>query len=130
MQGIAYTFEEIDAFKRNIISWIEESVYGTLTSAADKFGLHKSIVYNWMNADPKFKEDLRNARVQAKDTGLDLAETKLMQAINEGNTAELLFFLKTQGKQRGYIERSEIDYKELKPPVIIDDVDSILDENQ
>ena len=33
---------------------------------------------------------------------------KLIQHINKGNVAALIFYLKTQGKGRGYIERSEV----------------------
>ena len=32
------------------------------------------------------------------------------QAINAGNLTAIIFFLKTQGKSRGYSERSEHDF--------------------
>jgi len=33
-----------------------------------------------------------------------------MKQIQEGQTAATIFYLKTKGKARGYVERSEIDH--------------------
>lgn len=38
----------------------------------------------------------------------DLAESKLMMAINEGNLTAIIFYLKTKHKGRGYVEGQEI----------------------
>ena len=38
----------------------------------------------------------------------DFAESELMKLIKDGNVAATIFFLKTQGKARGYIERQEV----------------------
>jgi hypothetical protein len=40
---------------------------------------------------------------------LDFAETMLYKAIKTGKTAELIFYLKTKGQKRGYIERQRLD---------------------
>jgi hypothetical protein len=47
--------------------------------------------------------------LNARELALDVGESQLMKAVNEGKTAELLFFLKTQGKSRGYVERQEVE---------------------
>lgn len=53
---------------------------------------------------------MQQAIQEGKNRILDLAENKLATKINEGDTTSLIFFLKTQGKSRGYVERSEHDH--------------------
>jgi len=38
---------------------------------------------------------------------MDMAELKLLDAVVMGQPWAILFYLKTQGKDRGYVERSE-----------------------
>lgn len=38
----------------------------------------------------------------------DLAETKLIEAINGGDLAAVKYYLSTKGKHRGYVERQEV----------------------
>jgi hypothetical protein len=51
--------------------------------------------------------ELTEAANEARETMLDNAESKLYTEAMGGNTAALIFLLKTQGKKRGYIERQE-----------------------
>ena len=46
---------------------------------------------------------------EARESSVDLAESKLIEAIKNGNLTAIIFFLKTQGKSRGYVERSGHD---------------------
>ena len=39
----------------------------------------------------------------------------LYKAIKEGKTPELIFFLKTKGQARGYIEKQRLDVTQSKP---------------
>ena len=84
---------------------------GLLTTAAKKAGLNYSTVWRYTQDFPLVKQ----AVVEAKERMLDLAESKLYKKIKEGDNTMIIFFLKTQGKGRGFIERSEITGAEGVP---------------
>lgn len=78
--------------------------YACNVSATCKaIGLSRRMYYRWIDECPDFKEAIEDAR----EALVDLAETKLQQNIMEGKEASIFFFLKTQGKDRGYIETVE-----------------------
>ena len=79
---------------------------GILTTAARRLGCASCTVYEYLERFPALKGVLGEAR----ESSVDLAESKLMEAINAGNLTAIIFFLKTQGKSRGYSERSEHDF--------------------
>ena len=65
---------------------------------------------DWMTAEKYVKKfDLYDEFLNKKEALVDLAETKLRDKIRQGDTAAILFTLKTVGKSRGYIERREVD---------------------
>jgi hypothetical protein len=41
---------------------------------------------------------------------LDFAESQLHKQIQSGEVSSTIFYLKTKGKKRGYVERSEVDH--------------------
>ena len=49
-----------------------------------------------------------SADIDIGDIALDFAESKLYELIKEANVPATLFYLKTKGKNRGYIERQEL----------------------
>ena len=60
-------------------------------------------MYNWIKKD----EELREAKRQAEESMLDMAEGALYSNVQEGREASIFFLLKTKGKDRGYVEREE-----------------------
>ena len=44
-----------------------------------------------------------------KNVALDFAESQLHKQIQDNSTSATIFYLKTQGKKRGYVERQELD---------------------
>lgn len=78
---------------------------GIMAAAARAVGLDRSTVHHRINSDEKLKavwEDIR-------EVTLDLVEGKLRQSIQNGELAAIFFYLKCQGKRRGWIERHEYD---------------------
>ena len=76
---------------------------GFITYAANELGCTRQTVHNMINKHPKLQEVLKDA----KENMLDFTESKLGENISQGKTAEILFYLKTQGKERGYIEKAD-----------------------
>ena len=76
---------------------------GVMAHAARKLGISRSMMFRRVHDNEKVKA----AWEEAKETNIDLAESKLMQAIQEGELPAIFFYLKCQGKGRGYVERQE-----------------------
>ena len=77
---------------------------GIVTNACEKVGVGRTTYYDWYNNDEEFKnkvDDLQNV-------ALDFAESQLHKQIAGQSTPATIFYLKTKGKKRGYIERQEI----------------------
>jgi hypothetical protein len=89
--------------KESMLKALEKSL-GVVTVACRKSDVPRSTFYKWLNED----EDFAIAVKEIENIALDFAESKLHDQIGEGNTAATIFYLKTKGKKRGYIERQEI----------------------
>lgn len=76
---------------------------GIKLGAAMKLKCSPGTVQNYITRHP----EIADAIVEIKANTLDLAETKLIEQIGKGNMTAIIFYLKTQGKERGYIERVE-----------------------
>jgi len=88
--------------KKAIIEALEQSL-GVITSACKKVGVGRTTFYGWLDSDAEFKkavDDIQNI-------ALDFAESQLHKQIKDGSTAATIFYLKTKGKKRGYVERIE-----------------------
>lgn len=77
---------------------------GFITTIAKRLGCTRGNVYALMNKYPTVKQ----AILDEKDEMKDFAEAQLFQNIKDGKETSLIFYLKTQAKDRGYIERQEL----------------------
>ena len=77
---------------------------GLISVAARRLGCSRTAVYEAAKNHPEVQRAIDDARERTTD----LAEGKLIQKINEGDNTAIIFYLKTQGKRRGYVERQEV----------------------
>lgn len=77
---------------------------GVVTTACKIVGIDRTTFYKYLNEDEKFAEQVKDIQ----EVAVDFAESKLYEQIKESNTTATIFYLKTKGKHRGYVERQEI----------------------
>lgn len=76
---------------------------GMVTLAADHLGCNSQTIYNWMKRSP----DVQAVVDAERERVIDVAEVALMGAIGRKEGWAIAFALKTIGKKRGYVERTE-----------------------
>ena len=81
-----------------------ESTLGNITASCKAANIARSTYYEWMEKDPKFAAAVN----ELAEANIDFAESCLKQQIKDGNTTATIFYLKTKGKSRGYIETHEV----------------------
>lgn len=99
-----YTMTKTDILKKNLIEALEKSL-GVVTTACKNAGCSRETYYKYLREDDKFREEAEDI----SNIALDFAESQLHKQIKNGNTSATIFYLKTKGKSRGYIERSDHD---------------------
>ena len=99
-----------------------ESTLGVVTSACKIVGIDRTTHYRWLQDDEEYK-----LQVEAlTEVAVDFAESQLFELIkgahrevstpdgevirvqDEPNTSATIFYLKTRGRKRGYVERTEL----------------------
>ena len=88
--------------KENLLIALEKTL-GNISLSCKKAGISRTEFYNLKNGDKVFSKQVD----EIKEVALDFAESKLLENIKGNKEASIFFFLKTQGKNRGYIERTE-----------------------
>lgn len=96
--------------KKDLVEALERSL-GVVTTACRQAKVGRTTHYRWMEEDKEYRKAVHDL----KSVALDFAESKLHAGIAEGNVTAIIFYLKTQGKRRGYVERQEIEVAEKKP---------------
>jgi len=96
--------------KKAMIEALEKSL-GIVTIAAKMAGIDRVTHYRWYDKDSKYKAAVDSV----SDMALDMAESSLHQQIKDNVPASTIFYLKTKGKKRGYIEKNETDLNVTSP---------------
>lgn len=89
--------------KEAFLKALEKSL-GNITMACREIGIERKTFYNWKDSDPAFRERYE----EMAEVVTDFVESKFMQLINALDTTAVIFYLKTKGASRGYIEQKNI----------------------
>ena len=104
----------LDALEKNL---------GVVTSACKVVGLNRSTFYDYYNGDSDFKKDVDDLQ----NVTLDFVESKLHKNIDNCKETSIIFYLKTKGRKRGYVEHKEVDHttqgEKININIMLDDED-------
>ena len=82
-----------------------EKTGGLIKPAAKNMRISRQCLYDWIKASTELQAAVNDCR----ESSIDLAESKLIKKIEKGDVISIIFFLKTQGKSRGYVEKTETE---------------------
>lgn len=74
-----------------------ESNLGIVSIACDKTNTDRETFDSWLN-----QLDFKKKYNSVREKSVDYVEHQLLKLINEGDLSAIQFYLKTQGKKRGY----------------------------
>ena len=98
-------YEHIEHYKKRVLIQLDLK-YGNVSLTCQACQISRTTFYSYYNNDDAFKECVDDI----SEAILDIAETKLFQAVNAGELAAIFFTLKTKGKKRGYVEKQEHEH--------------------
>jgi phage antirepressor YoqD-like protein len=91
--------------KKALLDALEKTL-GNVTQACKLVDVSRTTFYEYMKED-----DFADKVADIEQISHDYVESKLFKQIEKENMTGIIFYLKTKGKSRGYIERHEIDHK-------------------
>lgn len=78
---------------------------GIVSTACKNVGINRSTHYEWLKIDPKYKQSVDDIN----EAAIEFVESELFENIKEGNVIAQIFYLKTKGKSKGYVEKTETE---------------------
>jgi transposase-like protein len=99
--------------------------HGNMSRCARALGVGRTTFWRWVDGDPV----LRAAVEEETETIVDLGEDNIYRALKAHNLTATIFVLKTLGKKRGWVERTEIiSVEKRRLADAIDDVQTSIQE--
>jgi len=80
---------------------------GNISYLCQQIKISRKTYYEWLKKDAVFAEEI----YLQEEALIDYGESQLFKLMNSDNPAAVIFFLKTKGKDRGYVERQEMDHQ-------------------
>ena len=103
--------------KDKVLKFLEES-RGIVSYACKNAGISRQTFYMWCREDKKFKQAVDDI----SEENIDIVESKLLNKIQDNDLTAIIFFLKTKGRKRGYVEKTEIE-GDINPSLKVEIID-------
>lgn len=88
---------------------------GNVKKTCEAVGISRMTYYRWRREDECFEKESDHIKDAARQSIIDDAEDGLRKGVEAGNMTAIIFTLKTIGKERGYIERTETETYNMTP---------------
>lgn len=101
------TAKDREAAMADFLTSYEKSL-GVLKVACEATGMCRKTIWEWRKKYPEFDERCH----ECEEVAIDFVESSMFKKIERGTKGSeslIIFYLKTKGKSRGYIERQEVD---------------------
>jgi len=92
-----------------------------ISGACRSIGIGRSTFYKWQKLE-RFRQQLDDA-IQEK---IDLVEAALFRNAQSGDPTSIIFFLKTVGKSRGYVEAEKVKVGEVPAKIAVEILDQLI----
>ena len=111
--------------KSAVLKALDESK-GIVAYACEQANITRKTFYQWKNEDKEFAEKVE----EITEATLDRVESKLLEAIHDDNITAIIFYLKTKGKKRGYVEQIDANVNTNPFEKLMREVDAEDDEEE
>ena len=91
---------------------------GNISKACGQTNISRTTIYDWIKKDEGFKDKVSYVSEEL----LDMAEDQLLTMIRNGNLTATIFYLKTKGQARGYIEKQYVQQTQMTMPIKVFDI--------
>ena len=96
--------QDKDKLKTQVVSEIIRQK-GFKGIACTAVGLNPRTFRQWMAEDPEFRQAVEDAVEISREYRDEMAEKKLYDLVEAGDTTAVIFYNKTRNKAKGYTER-------------------------
>ena len=99
--------------KKALLTALEKSL-GVVTTACKAVGISRTTFYKYVDEDQEFAK----AVLEIEEVALDFVESQNFKQIQKGNVTSIIFYLKTKGKKRGFVEKKEETVDKIEVEIV------------
>jgi hypothetical protein len=104
---------KIEQTKKALLTALEKSL-GVVTTACKAVGISRTTFYKYVDEDQEFAK----AVLEIEEVALDFVESQNFKQIQKGNVTSIIFYLKTKGKKRGFVEKKEETVDKIEVEIV------------